>query len=62
MDILKQISDVFWSTSVWLPPGTKWDDIKPGSRADINHADYRHLIYPIPMAAVVLVIRFIVEK
>jgi sphingoid base N-palmitoyltransferase len=62
MDLLKDISNTFWSTRVWLPPNTKWEDIAPGSRPDVNHADYRHLIYPIPMAAVVLVIRFVVEK
>uniref|UniRef100_A0A336MAZ5 CSON008488 protein n=2 Tax=Culicoides sonorensis TaxID=179676 RepID=A0A336MAZ5_CULSO len=62
MGILNTISDTFWSTSVWLPPNTTWADIAPGSRPDVQHADYRHLIWPLPMAAVILFIRHVLEK
>lgn len=62
MGFLNTISTTFWSTRVWLPPNVTWADITPGSRPDVQHADYRHLIYPIPIAAIVLVIRYVLEK
>lgn len=62
MNILRDISDTFWSKHIWLPPNTTWADIAPGSRPDVQHADYRDLIYPIPLAAVMLIIRYILEK
>lgn len=61
MGILQQICDTFWSTSVWLPPNTTWADIAPGARPDVDHADYRDLWWPIPMAIALLIIRYCVE-
>lgn len=62
MGILNTISETFWSTNVWLPPNVTWADIAPGSRPDVQHADYRHLIWPLPMAAVIILIRHGLEK
>lgn len=62
MEIFRAVSDTFWSTKVWLPPNITWEDIRPGVREDVNHADYRHLIYPIPIAAVILLLRNVVER
>lgn len=62
MGVWQQISSTFWSTSVWLPPNTTWDDIAPGSRPDVDHADYRDLWWPLPMAVALLIIRISVEK
>lgn len=62
MGIFQQISNTFWSTSVWLPPNITWADIAPGSRHDVDHADYRDLWYPLPMALVLLIFRFMVER
>lgn len=62
MEIFRAVSDTFWSTKVWLPPNITWVDIRPGVREDVNHADYRHLIYPIPIAAVILLLRNVVER
>lgn len=62
MNILSEISSTFWSPKVWLPPNIQWSDIAPGVRKDVNHADYRHLIYPLPMALVILVLRYYTEK
>lgn len=62
MEIFRAVSDTFWSTKVWLPPNITWEDIRPGVRDDVNHADYRHLIYPIPIAAVILLLRNVVER
>ncbi|KAL1502415.1 hypothetical protein ABEB36_007558 [Hypothenemus hampei] len=58
----RKFVDAFWSPNVWLPPNTTWADIAPESSTEINHADSRHLLYPLPMALVVLVIRYVLEK
>lgn len=47
---------------VWLPPNITWADIEPGSRANVEHADYRHLLWPIPISFVIILIRFTVER
>lgn len=60
MDILKNVSSAFWSTDVWLPPNITWDDIKPNS--ENKYADYQHLIYPLPMAFILLIIRYALER
>lgn len=60
MDILRNVSSAFWSTDVWLPPNITWEDIKPNS--DNKYADYQHLIYPLPMAFALLIIRYALER
>ncbi|KAK0080804.1 hypothetical protein PV325_013298 [Microctonus aethiopoides] len=60
MEVLKNISSVFWSPDIWLPPNITWDDIAPNS--ENKYADYRHLIYPLPMALGLLLIRFAMER
>uniref|UniRef100_A0A6M2DJD1 Protein transporter n=1 Tax=Xenopsylla cheopis TaxID=163159 RepID=A0A6M2DJD1_XENCH len=62
LDALRPVLNVFWSESVWLPPNITWHDISPESSDVIKHADYRDLIYPIPMAFVVLFMRKILER
>lgn len=62
MVALSDIADTFWSTKVWLPPNTTWADIAPGSRPDVNHADYRDLIWPLPLALVMIVLRYLLES
>lgn len=54
------VSDAFWDPSIWLPPNITWADLEPN---DTNqYANHKDLLYPIPMAAVVLVIRYFIEK
>ncbi|XP_017777253.1 PREDICTED: ceramide synthase 6 [Nicrophorus vespilloides] len=52
----------FWNEDIWLPPNVTWADIAPGSSTEVHHADYRHLIFPLALALVILVIRYIFEK
>lgn len=61
MDLFKTVSTTFWSTTVWLPPNTTWADIAPGSRPDVKHANYEDLVWPIPIALVILLLRHVVE-
>lgn len=58
----RTIMDTFWSEHIWLPPNTTWADIAPGSSKEINHPDPSHLLYPLPMALVMLVLRYLFEK
>ena len=60
MDLARNLSRAFWSPDVWLPPNITWDDIAPNARN--QYADYRHLLYPLPMALVLLVLRFALER
>lgn len=62
MEIINTLRQSFWSTQIWLPPNTTWADIAPGSRPDVRHADYRDLIWPIPLAAVVMLVRYTLER
>ncbi|XP_055693041.1 ceramide synthase 5 [Lutzomyia longipalpis] len=62
MEIVRVVCDTFWSPNVWLPPNTTWADIAPGARPDVTYADYRHLILGIPLALVILVIRYTLER
>uniref|UniRef100_A0A6B2EE38 Protein transporter n=1 Tax=Phlebotomus kandelakii TaxID=1109342 RepID=A0A6B2EE38_9DIPT len=62
MNIVRRLCDIFWSEDVWLPPNITWADIAPGARPDVTYADYRHLIYGIPLALVVLSIRYTLER
>lgn len=54
--------DTFWSENIWLPPNTTWADIAPDVNSKIQHADHRHLLYPLPMALVMLLLRYFFEK
>lgn len=60
MNILRNVSSAFWSPNIWLPPNTTWADISPN--AENKYANYQHLVYPLPMAVVLLCLRYAVER
>lgn len=62
MESLNKIVETFWSTSIWLPPNVTWNDLAPGSRSDVIHANYKDLVWPLPMACVVLLLRYTLER
>lgn len=62
MEFINKFRTTFWSTDVWLPPNTTWEDIAPGSRPDVNHADYRDLVWPLPLALLVMLTRYSLER
>ncbi|XP_075983648.1 ceramide synthase 5-like isoform X2 [Anticarsia gemmatalis] len=59
--ILRYVLDTFWDERVWLPPNTTWEDIAPGPDKAVVYNDYRHLLYPLPLALVLLVLRRVLE-
>lgn len=60
--LYRRALDTFWSPSIWLPPNTTWADISPESSSEIQHADHRDLWYPLPLAFVLLLVRYLFEK
>lgn len=50
----------FWNPDVWLPPGFEWEDMKKNER--VKYAEFGDLIYPIPLAFGLMLIRFIIER
>lgn len=60
MDLLNAFSEKFWDKDIWLPPNVTWADFKPNDK--YVYCDHRHLLYPFPMALVMLLLRFAFEK
>jgi len=50
----------FWNPDVWLPPGFSWEDMKNNDK--VKYAEFGDLIYPIPLAIGLIILRFIVER
>lgn len=62
MTIVENFLTRFWDPYIWLPENVTWADVEPGNRPGIVHTNYRHLIYPIPMAFVFMILRLFIEK
>uniref|UniRef100_A0A1B6IBE6 TLC domain-containing protein n=1 Tax=Homalodisca liturata TaxID=320908 RepID=A0A1B6IBE6_9HEMI len=60
MSVLQTVFDKFWDPDIWLPPNITWADLESNDK--IEYANYKHLLYPLPMAVLVLIIRYFVEK
>lgn len=60
--MLRVILDKFWNEDVWLPPNTTWEDLAPGPDKAVVYNDYRHLLYPLPLALVLIVLRRTLEE
>lgn len=50
----------FWDRRMWLPPNVTWEDLEPNGK--IQYTNHNHLYYPLPMALVMLIIRYFLEK
>lgn len=60
--MLQQLLETLWSEDVWLPPNTTWKDIQPGSDKAVTYTDHTHVFYPIPLAFVIMVVRWALDK
>ena len=62
------ISSWFWNPAIWLPPNVTWEHFEEASLLNNtviepeDYAKFSDLWYPIPMALVMMVIRWVVEK
>ncbi|XP_061722373.1 ceramide synthase 6-like isoform X1 [Cydia pomonella] len=60
--MLRYLVDKFWDEDVWLPPNTTWEDLAPGPDKPVVYNDHRHLLYPLPLAVVLIILRHLLEK
>jgi ceramide synthetase len=60
MDLVRELSNRFWTRHVWLPPNATWADMEKNDV--VQHTVPTDLFYPLPMALVMLVIRFLFER
>ena len=62
------ISSWFWSPSIWLPPNITWENFKKPSMLNNtaiqpkDYAIFSDLWYPIPMAFMLMILRWVVER
>ena len=52
------VFDELWSPDIWLPPNITWQHFD--SRPD--YAQFYHLLYPLPMALAMLVLRLCLDR
>ncbi|XP_063391071.1 ceramide synthase 2-like [Cydia fagiglandana] len=62
--MLKTLLDAFWSEALWLPPNVTWSDVAPGPRPGtaVVYTDHRHLWLTVPMALILIMLRFVLDK
>ncbi|XP_073948015.1 ceramide synthase 5-like isoform X3 [Choristoneura fumiferana] len=60
--MLQYLVSKFWDEALWLPPNTTWEDISPGPDKAVVYNDHRHLLYPLPLALVLIGLRHVLEK
>ena len=51
------LTEAFWQPSIWLPPNSTWSDIEIPRKAQFGH-----LAYPLPMAFILMVVRFFLDR
>ncbi|XP_026755021.1 ceramide synthase 5-like [Galleria mellonella] len=60
--MLRDVLDAFWNEDVWLPPNTTWESLAPGPDKAVVYNDSNHVFYPIPLAFVFIVVRYVLEN
>ena len=54
---VNSFTDILWHRGVWLPPNTTWEQIEEPGRAQFSH-----LAYPLPLAFLMMVLRFFLDR
>lgn len=60
LGVAKNLSDRFWNPRFWLPGNVTWDDLR--STDEVRYVEFSDLLYPIPLAILILVFRFVFER
>ena len=50
-------SYLFWREEIWLPPNSTWPDIEQEGKAQFGH-----LAFPLPIAFLMMVARFFLDR
>ena len=60
---VEQYSGTFWKEHIWLPPNVTWSDLtNSNGQRGVNYRVFSDLLYPIPAAFVVILLRSLVER
>ena len=61
---MSSYSGFFWKEDIWLPPNVTWSDLTnyPGGGGEVNYRKFSDLMYPIPAALLLIVIRYTLER
>jgi hypothetical protein len=60
---VNQYTGTFWKEQIWLPPNVTWSDLtNSNGQSGVNYPVVSDLLYPIPAAFVVILIRSLVER
>lgn len=54
---VNSFTEILWHRGVWLPPNTTWEQIEEPGRAQFSH-----LAYPLPLAFLMMVLRFFLDR
>lgn len=60
--MLRLVLDTFWNEDFWLPLNTTWQDIAPGRDKSVVYADHRDLLYSLPLALMLILLRILLGK
>lgn len=60
--MLEEFGQWFWHDEFWLPPNVTWEQFKNTGNGSERYATSSDLLYPIPLALVLLLVRFLVEN
>jgi len=62
------LSSMFWNDDFWLPPSVTWDSFSESQALNSTtvhpdqFAQFSDLLYPLPMALVVIMVKWVVER
>lgn len=62
VNFLNQLSESFWSSDVWLPPGVTWKDLEPNDQNPIAYPRFSDIWYPVLFSFALTFLRLLFEK
>ncbi len=63
VNFLSQMSESFWSSDIWLPPGVTWKDIEPNEQNQhIAYPRFSDIWYPVLFSFALTFLRLLFEK
>lgn len=59
---LKEFGQWFWNDEFWLPPNVTWEVFNKNRDPNVQYASSSDLFWPLPLALVIIVIRYLIEN
>lgn len=57
-----KLQEWFWNDEFWLPPNVTWEVLDKNRDPNVQYASSSDLLWPLPLALVIIVIRYFVEN